>query len=128
MTRRLFLEVAAASPLVGSPVDEPVYRVVSPHKPAAKPGMPGPYPGQVVRVHAADSIDVESERVNRDVVKRMLSSGMKVLTGDTRDEDAWARFVSPKDVVGIKVNCSGARRGSSIPEAVTGMREDPLPP
>jgi uncharacterized protein (DUF362 family) len=110
--------------LVGSPVDEPVYRVVSPHKPAAKPGMPGPYPGQVVRVHAADSIDVESERVNRDVVKRMLSSGMKALTGDTRDEDAWARFISPKDVVGIKVNCSGAPRVNSIPEVVAGIAEN----
>ena len=40
----------------------------------------------------------------------MISSGIKALTGDARDEDAWARFISPKDVVGIKVNCSGAPR------------------
>ena len=69
--------------------------------------MPGPYPGQVVRVHSENSIDPSSEKVNRELVKQMLASGMKTLTGDARTEDAWARFISPKDVVGIKVNCSG---------------------
>ena len=48
----------------------------------------------------------------------MVSAGVKSLTGDARDEDAWARFISPKDVVGIKVNCSGAPRICSTPELV----------
>jgi uncharacterized protein (DUF362 family) len=99
-------------------VENPVYRVVTPYKPAAKPGMPGPYPGQVVRVHSENSIDSASDRVNGAVVKQMISSGMKSLTGDARDEDAWARFITPKDVVGIKVNCSGAPRMCSSPEVV----------
>jgi uncharacterized protein (DUF362 family) len=43
---------------------------------------------------------------------------MRELTGDGRDIDAWARFVSPNDVVGIKVNCSGAPRIRSTPELV----------
>ena len=80
--------------------------------------MPGPYPGQVVRVHSENSINADSGQVNRDVVKQMLSSGMRALTGDAKDEDAWARFISPKDVVGIKVNCSGAPRIRSSPEIV----------
>jgi uncharacterized protein (DUF362 family) len=80
--------------------------------------MPGPYPGQVVRVHSESSINADSGQVNRDVVKQMLSSGMRALTGDARDEDAWARFIAPKDVVGIKVNCSGAPRIRSSPEIV----------
>src|SRR5579883_1433764 len=42
--RRLFLQVAAAAPLVAGATDEPVYRVVTAYKPAAQPGMPGPYP------------------------------------------------------------------------------------
>jgi uncharacterized protein (DUF362 family) len=116
--RRFFLQVAAASPLLGTPVDEPVYKVVTQFKPAAKPGMPGPYPGQVVRVHSEKSIDADADKVDRAVVKQMLSSGIKGLTGDSRDEDAWARFISPKDVVGIKVNCSGAPRICSAPEIV----------
>jgi len=122
--RRIFLQVAAAAPLLASPADEPTYRVVTAYKPAAQPGMPGPYPGQVVRVHSENSIDAGSGKVNRELVKQMLSSGMKTLTGDARQEDAWARFISPKDVVGIKVNCSGAPQIRSSPEVVAGIAEN----
>ncbi len=80
--------------------------------------MPGPYPGQAVRVHSEKSVDAQSGEVNRDLVRQMLSAGVKSLTGDARDDDAWARFISPKDVVGIKVNCSGAPRICSTPELV----------
>src|SRR5450759_3832423 len=79
--RRIFLQVAAATPLLASPADEPAYRVVTAYKPAAQPGMPGPYPGQVLRVHSENSIDAGSGKVNRELVKQMLSSGMKTLTG-----------------------------------------------
>jgi Domain of unknown function (DUF362) len=117
--RRLFLQLAASSTVAAQqPVENPVYHVVTPYKPSDKPGMPGPYPGQVVRIHSEKSLNVETDQVNRDVVKQMISSGMRSLTGDARAEDAWARFVSPKDVVGIKVNCSGAPRICSAPEIV----------
>ena len=86
--------------------------------------MPGPYPGQVVRVHSENSIDSATDKVNRELVKQMLASGMKALTGDARTEDAWARFISPKDVVGIKVNCSGAPQICSSPEVVAGIAEN----
>jgi hypothetical protein len=114
----MFLQVAAATPLLGAPVEDPKYKVVTPFKPAAKPGMPGPYPGQVVRVHSEKSLDVTTDKVDRDVVKQMISTGMKALTGDANDQDAWHRFISPTDVVGIKVNCSGAPRICSAPEIV----------
>jgi uncharacterized protein (DUF362 family) len=122
--RRIFLQIAAASPLLAVPVNEPVYHRVTQYQPAAQPGMPGPYPGQVVRVHSDSSIDASSDKVNRELVKQMLSSGMKALTGDARVEDAWARFISPKDVVGIKVNCSGAPKICSSPEVVAGIAEN----
>jgi uncharacterized protein (DUF362 family) len=80
--------------------------------------MPGPYPGQAVRVRAEKSIDPATGKVDRDTVRQMLSNGIRALTGDARDEDAWARFVKPEDVVGIKVNCSGAPRIRSTPELV----------
>src|SRR6202035_5763421 len=124
MDRRIFLQVAAASPLLAVPVDQPVYRRVTPYQPAAQPGMPGPYPGQVVRVHSNNSIDAASDKVNRELVKQMLASGMKALTGDARAEDAWARFITPTDVVGIKVNCSGAPKICSSPEVVAGIAEN----
>ena len=118
------MQFAAAAPLLGSPAGEPVYRVVTAYKPAAQPGMPGPYPGQVVRVHSENSIDPGTEKVNRELVKQMLASGMKTLTGDARTEDAWARFISPKDVVGIKVNCSGAPQYSLQSRSGGGHRRE----
>ena len=80
--------------------------------------MPGPYPGQAVRVRAEKSIDPATGKVDRDTVRQMLSAGIRTLTGDAREDDAWARFISPTDVVGIKVNCSGAPRIRSTPELV----------
>jgi uncharacterized protein (DUF362 family) len=118
------LQVAAASPLLAVPVDEPVYRRVTRFQPAGPLGMPGQYPGQVVRVHSEASLDTAADKVNRDLVKQMLASGIKALTGDARTEDAWARFISPTDVVGIKVNCSGAPKICSSPEVVAGIAEN----
>jgi uncharacterized protein (DUF362 family) len=46
---------------------------------------------------------------------------MRALTGDARDEDCWARFIAPNDVVGIKVNCSGAPYVISSPELVSAI-------
>jgi uncharacterized protein (DUF362 family) len=63
-------------------------------------------------------MDARSGSVNQAVVTSMLSRGMRALTGDARDEDCWARFISPQDVVGIKVNCSGAPHVMSSPEVV----------
>ena len=86
--------------------------------------MPGPYPGQVVRVHSEKSLDVATDRADRAVVKQMLAVGMKALTGDATEAEAWRRFISPSDVVGIKVNCSGAPRICSSPEVVGGIADN----
>jgi hypothetical protein len=123
MDRRKFLGVAAATPLLGA-VGDPVYHVVTRFKPAALPGMPGPYPGQVVRVHSESSVDASTGQANREVVRKMMTTGICTLTGDSRKEDAWARFVSAKDVVGIKVNCSGAPRIHSATEIVAEIAEN----
>jgi len=120
MNRRTFLQVAATAPAVLSAEDHklPKYRIVSHFAPAAKPGMPGPYPGQVVSVHAEQAIDVASEKPNAAVVSEMMTRGMRALTGDADVRDSWARFIVPTDVVGIKVNCSGAPGIMSTPEVV----------
>jgi uncharacterized protein (DUF362 family) len=120
MNRRTFLQVAAAAPGVLSAEDRklPKYRIVSPFAPSAQPGMPGPHPGQVVSVHAEQSIDAATEKPNVTVVGEMMARGMRALTGDADVRDAWARFIAPTDVVGIKVNCSGAPGIMSTPEVV----------
>ncbi len=120
MQRRKFLGAAAAAPaaFAGAAEEVPKYRVVTRFKPAANPGMPGPCPGQVAVVHAARCIDTESEKVDAAVVREMMARGMCALSGDRDPRDAWARLFVPQDVVGIKVNCSGAPGIMSTPEVV----------
>jgi uncharacterized protein (DUF362 family) len=86
--------------------------------------MPGPYKGQVVKVKSAASVDESTGKVDAAVARKMLSEGMRALTGDRDERDCWARFVTPKDVVGVKVNCSGAPNICSAPEVVAGVVEN----
>ena len=120
MYRRTFLQTAAAAPaaLAAQIRKIPKYRVVSNYQPAAQPGMPGPYPGRVACVHAVKSIDEATEKPDPAVVGEMLTRGMRALTGDADVRDAWARFITPSDIVGIKVNCSGAPGIMSSPVVV----------
>jgi uncharacterized protein DUF362 len=85
----------------------PALKVVSRYAPAAVPGMPGPYPGRVVKVTSANSVDTSSGAANDEVVREMMAQGMRGLTGAGTTADAWRRFFVPSDVVGIKVNCGG---------------------
>ncbi len=109
---------------MGAAADDPKYKVVTPFQPAPQPGMPGPYPGQVIRVHSEKALDTKTDTADPATVKQMLSAGMQSLTGARRDADAWSHFITPKDVVGIKVNCSGAPNICSSPEIVAGIAEN----
>ena len=121
MDRRTFLSLAAVGTAAGEPrADLPKYRIVSKFQPApGSSGMPGKYPATVVRVRGAQSIDTATNRINQQVVREMLAKGMRGLTGASDDRDAWRAFITPEDVVGIKVNCSGAPGIMSSPEVVS---------
>lgn len=118
MERRTFLTLAAASASASAFAEIPKYRVVSRYQPSATPGMPGKLTGKVIRVRAEDSIDTSSNKINVEAVQRMIAQGMRGLTGASDARDAWRSFFSPDDVVGIKVNCSGAPGIMSAPEVV----------
>ena len=120
MDRRDFLAAMATGPALAAlqPRPVPKYRIVTNHKPAAKPGMPGPYPGRVVTVQSAKCIDEVTEKVDVPTVQTMIARGMSTLTGDKDARDSWARFFNAQDFVGIKVNASGAPGAMSMPEVV----------
>lgn len=124
MDRRSFLQLAAAPALLAADEkpgpETPAYKVVSRY-PATRKSEPGPYPGAVAQVRSDKVIDVATERVDQATVDKMLSTGMQSLTGAKADREAWASFFSPADVVGIKVNCSGAPVICSSPEVVHGI-------
>jgi hypothetical protein len=110
MHRRTFVRMLAATPLAARlqiRTGLPPLQVVSRYAAAAVPGMPGPYPGRVVRVRSDKSVDTATGAANNDVVREMMAQGMRALTGAATTADAWGRFFTPTDVVGIKVNCGG---------------------
>ncbi len=92
-------------------------------------GMPGLYPGRVVEV--ADARAIAGNRVSQPVVHEMLERGLKELTGENSVAAAFAKFVEAKDVVGIKINPSGAPACCSSPELVreiiAGLRSAEVP-
>jgi uncharacterized protein (DUF362 family) len=127
MQRRDFLTLPTAAGLAAAEAafaaaakagDLPQYRVQSSYKPAPQPGMPGPFPGRVVNVHAGASIDPATGKANPAVVAEMMKQGMLALTGEKDPRAAWRRFFEPNDVVGIKLNCSGAPKICSHPVVV----------
>jgi uncharacterized protein (DUF362 family) len=112
MERRDFVKLLAATPIASGIRAEdtrkiPNHRIVSQYKPAAAPGMPGPYPGKVISVKSAKCLSENGEKINAEVVREMMERGMRALTGDAKTVDAWRRFITPDDIVGIKVNVVG---------------------
>ncbi|MBV9034024.1 MAG: hypothetical protein JO182_05985, partial [Acidobacteriaceae bacterium] len=125
MERRQFLQLAAASPLFTQAGVLPDYKIVTRHRrPEGASGMPGMYPGKAVRVRSEEAVDTAANCVRGQAVRRMLTAGMQELTGTTNPRDAWAQFFSPQDVIGIKVNCSGAPEIHSNPEVVVAIIEN----
>ena len=121
MDRRIFLELLAAAPLatrLRAETGDPSYRVVSAYAPAAVPGMPGPWPGQVVSVRSARCLDAAGRVADVDVVREMMDRGMRALTGEATSVGAWRRLFEPGDVVGIKVNAGGVPHVVSSPAIV----------
>ena len=120
MDRREFLSAMATGPALAAlqPRPVPKYRIVTSHKPAARPGMPGAFPGRVVTVHSPTVIDEVTEKVDVPTVRSMIARGMSTLTGDKDPRDSWARFFTAQDFVGIKVNASGAPGAMSMPDVV----------
>ena len=120
LDRRAFFAAVAAVPALGGLQARatPDYRVVTKYPPSAQPGMPGPYPGRVITVHAPGCIDEASEKVDVPTVREMIARGMTLLTGDKDPRDSWARFFDGQDVVGIKINASGAPGAMSMPDVV----------
>jgi len=101
---------ADVSPLVAPPIELhglPDYK-------ASPLGMPGLFPGRVIELRDPNAI--VRNRVSQPIVRHMLEHAMKELTGEKSAQAAWAKFVEPHDIVGIKINPSGAPACCSSPE------------
>lgn len=114
------LLIQGLDPMMRADVRQPALPPIELHglpnyKPSAL-GLPGLLPGKVVEIRNAKAI--VGNRVSQPVAGQMLEQGMKELTGARSAREAWAKFVEPKDIVGIKINPSGAPACCSSPEIV----------
>jgi uncharacterized protein (DUF362 family) len=129
LDRRAFLHLAAASPLLsGLPESRPVpkYRIQTRDPLPKTAPLTRRYPGQAVRVQSDRAVNTSANTIDTPTVRSMLAKGMCELTGASQDSDAWRSFISPQDVVGIKVNCSGAPEINSSPELILAIVESVL--
>ncbi len=64
--------------------------------------MPGLFPGTVTRVNHSGCI--QDKVIQQKAVDQMLTAAMLNLTGKKSIKKAWRKFVSPDDIIGLKVN------------------------
>ena len=76
----------------------------------------------VIEVHRTGVMRPDN-RPDPAAVREMLDRGMKALTGEPAVKDQWLRFVSPVDVVGLKVNGLGGPLMSTKHELVRAVIE-----
>jgi uncharacterized protein (DUF362 family) len=57
-----------------------------------------------------------SGKVDQTILSEMVKRGLCKLTSESKPEDAIRHFVSPKDQVGLKVNCLAGKMASTHPE------------
>ncbi|MEI6613496.1 MAG: DUF362 domain-containing protein [Chrysiogenales bacterium] len=74
-------------------------------QPKTRWSMPGFYPGIVAEVHHPGA--TEGLQPVRGAAKLMLAAGLKSLTGEKDPRNAWRRFVTPGERIGIKFNPVG---------------------
>lgn len=70
---------------------------------------------RVVVVKSAGMINAAG-KVNNSLLSEMVKGGLCRLTFESKSEDALRHFLSPKDQVGLKVNCLAGRMASTHPE------------
>lgn len=70
--------------------------------PRTADSMPGKFPGKVVQVYHDKCI--VKNKIDQNVSGEMVKAGMLNLTGSKDISEAWRTFVSPKDIIGLKVN------------------------
>lgn len=89
--------------------------------PRTKVSLPGKYPGEVVKVSTGTAST--DGKLNQAQIKEAIEKGMRELTGEKDLKSAWLQFVSPTDIIGIKVNPIGGKLLSTKPEVVEAIIE-----
>jgi uncharacterized protein (DUF362 family) len=60
----------------------------------------------------------DKNQIQENIIKEMLSEGIKKLFNSNSIEESLIKLFSPKDIIGIKVNCLAGKQASTHPEIV----------
>lgn len=85
--------------------------------PRVPASMPGKYPSRVGQVTHAKA--VVQNAPDPAVVETMVSRAMLSLTGASTIAKAWQEFITPDDIIGLKVNPVAGKLLSTSPEVVS---------
>jgi uncharacterized protein (DUF362 family) len=66
---------------------------------------------------------LKGDTVDVNLIKKLLNQGVCHVTGNSLPSGAWKELFTPKDIVGIKVNCLGGKGISTHPELVMAVVE-----
>ena len=110
-TRREFLLTSATAMAAGAGV-QPLLAEAAPSAPPKVRALRG----HIVQV--TDETMTSKDRPVVAVAEKMLARAMVELTGKKKAADAWASLFSPKELIGIKINCLGKPCMSTTPEVV----------
>ena len=95
--------IANASGLVAPEDDKPATNIADAIAvPRTENSMPGKFPGKVVKAFNENS--VVNDKHSETVAYSMLKDCMMKLTGANSLKEAWLQFVTPEDIIGLKVN------------------------
>ena len=110
-TRRDFLVTAATAVAAGAGT----HPLLADAAPSAAPKVRA-LRGHIVQV--TDETMTSKDRPVVAVAEKMLARAMVEITGKRKAADAWASLFSPKELIGIKINCLGKPCMSTTPEVV----------
>ena len=85
------------------PPEKPATNIVDALKiPRKDISLPGKFPGRIIQIHHSKS--TVNNKPDLNITFKMLDKGLLELTGATDLASAWQIFVSPEDIIGLKVN------------------------
>ncbi|MDP4205121.1 MAG: DUF362 domain-containing protein [Bacteroidota bacterium] len=100
--------------------DKPSTNISDALKYARKPiSMPGFFPGKVIRTEHSNCI--RDYIPVPEAVNEMLKQSILSLTGERNLKKAWRTFVSPKDIIGLKINSAEGKHLSTNHDLINAL-------
>jgi len=114
--------VKGMQPVVAQAGEKPETNIKDAGKyPRNENSMPGKHPAKVVKVYHENCM--KDNQPEMEAAREMLKEGMMNLTGKKNIKKAWKEFVSPDEIIGLKVNPVAGKTLTTSHEVVRAVIE-----